>query len=77
MNLEKLNNLLPRIFFFCSFFLLALVGLEFVINLFGYTILRTIGHTKGRMLEFSAIFLVAVIALLLRQVRQELRKTKI
>lgn len=77
MNLEKLTNLLPRIFFFCSFLLLALAGLEFVVNLFGYTILRGISYTAGRLLEFSTIFFMVVLVFLLRQVRDALKKTKI
>ena len=77
MNLEKLTNLIPRIFFFCSFSLLVLAGLEFVVNLFGYTVLRARSYTAGRLLEFSTIFFLVVVVFLLRQVRDALKKTKI
>ena len=76
MNLEKLNSTVSRIFFFGSFLLLAIAVLEFVVNLFGYTFLRVSSYTPGRLLQFAAISLIFVIALLLRQVREELKKTK-
>lgn len=73
MSFDQLSSILNRVFFFGAFILLFLAILESVINLFGYTILREF-YTAGRLLEFAAILLVFVIALLLRQLRDELRE---
>ena len=79
MDLEKLNSIVYRIFFFGSFLLLAIAVLEFVLNRFGYTILLAIGegYSAGRLLQLVALLLTFVLALLVRQVREELKKAKI
>ena len=77
MDLEKLNSIVYRILFFGSFLLLAVAVLEFVLNWFGYTVLQAIGYTAGRVLHLAALLLTFVLALLLRQVREELKKAKI
>ncbi len=77
MNLQKLNSTVPRIFFFGSFLLLAIAILEKVVNIFGYTVLRATPYNPARLLELASVLLLFVLALLLRQVREELRKAKI
>jgi len=77
MDLEKLNSIGYRILFFGSFLLLAVAVLEFGLNWFGYTVLQAIGYTAGRLLQLAAVLLTFVLALLLRQVRDELKKTKL
>ena len=77
MDLEKLNSIVYRILFFGSFLLLAVAVLEFVLNWFGYTVLQAIGYTAGRLLQLAALLLTFVLAILLRQVRDELKKTKL
>jgi len=77
MDLEKVNSLGYRTLFFGSFLLLAVAVLEFVLNWFGYTVLQAIGYTAGRLLQLAALLLTFVLALLLRQVRDELKKAKI
>lgn len=78
MDLEKLNSIVYRIFLFGSFLLLAIAVLEFVLNRFGYTVLQAIGgYTAGRLLQLAALLLTFVLALLVRQVREELKKAKI
>lgn len=62
-----LTSLLNRLFFTAAFLLLAVAVLDRISNFFGYTIL--VGYPAGRLLEFSAIMLLFVIALLLRQTR--------
>ena len=69
----NLQSMMSRFFFFGAFVLLLLAGLEKVVNLFGYTILRDT-YRAGRLLEFATILLVFVIAILLRQIREDLRK---
>lgn len=76
MDLEKLNSIGYRALFFGSFLLLAIAVVEFVLNWFGYTILQAVGYTAGRLLQLAALLLTFVLALLLRQVREELKKAK-
>jgi preprotein translocase subunit SecY len=71
MNLDKLNSIVTRLFFVGAFFLAFIAVLERVVNLFGYTVLSV--YTPGRLLEFAIVLLTFVIALLLRQVRDQLR----
>ncbi len=75
MTLDKFNSWVSRILFFAAFLLLAIAIGERLANLMGYTILRQTSFAAGRLLEFAAIFLVFVIALLLRQIRKELKKS--
>lgn len=72
MRFEKPTSLISRAFFVIAFVLFSLAVLERVANAFDYTILaRT--YTAGRLLEFAVVFLVFVIALQLRELRQALR----
>lgn len=73
MSLDTLNSLASRASFFVAFVCLGFAVLEWVVNIFGYTILRGT-YSAGRMLEFAAVFMVFVMTLLLRQLREELRK---
>jgi hypothetical protein len=73
MNLEKLYSLISRLFFVSAFVLLALAALERVANLMNLTFLRGT-YTAGRLLEFSAILAIFVVVLLLRQIRELLKK---
>ena len=59
--MEKLNSLVSRVLFASAFALLGIALCEALINAFGYTVLRGI-YTAGRLLEFSAVLLVFVIA---------------
>ncbi len=77
MDLEKLNSIVCRIFFLGSFLLLAIAVLEFALNRFGYTVLHASNYTAHRLLELAVVLLIFVVALLLRQVREELKKAKI
>jgi hypothetical protein len=69
MNWESMLN---RLFFVGAFVLLALAVLERIVNAFGYTIILG-SFRPGRLLEFSAILLLFVTVLVLRQVRDEMR----
>jgi hypothetical protein len=66
-------SLLNRVLFLAAFLLLAIAVLDRLVNYFGYTILMG-GYTSGRMLEFAGIMLLFVIALVLREARDELRR---
>jgi len=71
VNLYNWNSVICRVFFLAAFLLLAVAIVDRFLNFFGYTILSS-GYSSGRMLEFAAIMLVVVIALLLRQIREGL-----
>jgi hypothetical protein len=73
MGSDRMMSMLSRVLFLTSFALLAIAVLERFVNTFGYTILGT-SYTPGRMLEFAGIMLLFVIAILLRQAREELRR---
>ncbi len=65
--MDKLNSLVCRVLFVVAFVLAGLAILEKVFNVLGYTLLRT--YSPGRLVEFAAVILMFVIALLLRDVR--------
>lgn len=72
MNFDKLSSAFSRLLFFAAFALLVLAIVEKIANLSGYTIMRA--YNPQRLLELAATMIVFVIALLLRQVREELKK---
>ncbi len=65
--MSTLNSFVCRILFIVAFALAALAILEKLLNFAGYTLIRA--FLPGRLLELSAIVLLFVIALLLREVR--------
>ena len=69
------QHLFLRLAFFAAFLLLAIAALEYVVNVFGFTILSTL-YTPGRLLEISSVMLLFVVALLLRQIRDGMAKAK-
>lgn len=73
MNLDRLTSLLSHVFATLAFLLLALGLIEWLANSLGYTIMHQ-AYRAGRLLELAAIFAVFVVALLLRQLREEIRK---
>lgn len=74
MTFDKLNSLVCRVFFTLAFALLAISLLEVIAHEMGYTILRR-SFDPSRLLEYAVILLVFVVAVLLRQIRQNLSKT--
>ena len=73
MSIDKLSSVISRIFFFSAFLLVALAVLDRLLNSFGYTILRG-PYTPGRLLLYAGTFMIFVVALLLREVREELKR---
>jgi hypothetical protein len=72
MNIDKISSVVARLFFAGAAVLFILAVLERICNLLGYTILR--GYfDPGRLLEWSIILVIFVIALLLRQIREQLK----
>lgn len=75
MDIAKLNSLVSRLFFAAALVLLGVAALEKAANLAGYTIIGG-AYKAGRLFELSTLLVIFVIALLLRQIREELRKNK-
>jgi lipopolysaccharide export LptBFGC system permease protein LptF len=70
---NSITSLISRVFFFISFVLMALALIERFLNFSGYTILGG-AYTPGRLLEAAGLLMIFVIAILLRQIRDSLRK---
>ena len=73
MNQDQLISVITRVGFFGASAFMSVAFIELVVRFFGYTILQQT-YKPGRLLEFAAIFLIFVIALLLRQVRDALKE---
>lgn len=75
MDVDKLSSQASRVFFTAAFTLFAVSVIEWSLSWFHRSLFgRT--YTPGRLLEFAVISLIFVIALLLRQIREEVRKPK-
>ncbi len=72
MKADKVTSILSRLFLSGAFVLIALAVSERMGEFLGYTITRPY-YTAGRLVEFSTMLLVFVVALLLRQIREELK----
>ena len=69
--MEKLKVSLRRLLFLGALILAAVAAFEKLATLIGYTLLR--GHySPGRLLEYSAVALLFVIALQLREIETSL-----
>ncbi len=66
----QLTSIVCRIFFIASFLVAGLAIWEKLANLFGFTLLR--GFPPSRLLAYSAIPLLFVIALQLREIKVSL-----
>ena len=71
--MKDISFYLRRILFIGAFFLAGIGILERLINIFGYTLLRA-QYTPWRLLEFSAIALLFLISLQLREINITLTK---
>jgi hypothetical protein len=75
MSLEKMVSVASRLFFLIAFVLLGFAVIERMANAAGYTILRV--YSGGRLLEFAAVLLIFVIALQLREMKEELKRRRL
>ncbi len=71
--IDRLTSAFCRLFFTASVLLLVLAVVDWGLGFFGWR-LKWLSYQPRRLLEFAAILMIFVIALLLRQVRQALRK---
>jgi len=72
MKINTISSIVARVFFACALVLLLLSVWERLANAMGYTVIRE-SFSPSRLLEFSVILVIFIIALLLRQIREELR----
>jgi len=72
MDVEKLGKYLSRTFFVAAFVLFVVAVVEWVLRMLGA--MHHPLYMPGRLVEFAAMFMVPLIAVLLRQIRDELRK---
>jgi hypothetical protein len=73
MGLERLVSLASRLFFLGAFLLLGLALVEKVANTSGYTIME-LYRRSDRMLEAAVVLLIFVIAIQLREIRDQLKR---
>jgi hypothetical protein len=71
--MEKWVSTVSRVFFLGAFALLAVALAERLANAAGYTVLGG-AFTGGRLLEIAVVLLVFVIAMQVREMREELRR---
>ena len=76
MNLDQLNSAVSRVCFIGGFAFLALVIIEELSLSFGRSFLSN-AYTPETLLNIGAILFIVVITLLLRQIREELKRRTI
>ena len=71
--MQQLSSLICRVLFVLAFVLAGFAVWERVARVFGYTVFRG-AYEPWRLLEFSAIVLLFVVALQLREIKVSLRR---
>lgn len=74
MDIEKWSHYSSRTFFYAAVVLFVIAVVEWVLAVFGAV--RPRFYLPGRLIEFAAMFMIPVITVLLRQIREELKKGK-
>ncbi len=73
MNYHRVTSVLYRICALGAFALLGLAAIEVVAKEYKYTVVHQ-RYEPGRLVEFAVMAAIFAIALLLRQIREELRR---
>lgn len=71
---DKYTSLFCRLFFAAASILFIIAAISWLIGLFGLK-LAWLPYQPGRLFELAAIMVIFVMALILRQIREALRKT--
>jgi xanthine/uracil permease len=74
MNYNKVASLVSRVVVLGAVVLIALGLIEGAANMLGYTVMHE-AHKPSHLIELGAALIVIVIALLLRQIRDQSRKS--
>jgi len=72
MNLEKLESVVSRVFFFGAFVLFVLALMERTADQFGYSVIQVTRAVT--LMETAVVLLVFVIAIQLRVIREALTR---
>jgi hypothetical protein len=72
MDYDQISSITSRVLFALTFVLLAASVLERIARIFGASLVP--GYDAARLLEIAVAFAIFVAVLLLRQIREELRK---
>ena len=72
MDIDKLNSIVLRVFFFGAFLVLAVAVLEKLLNLVGQSV-PGLNVPPSTLLGWSVVLVFFVIALLLRQIREAVK----
>jgi hypothetical protein len=75
MSIDKWNSVVCRVAFVVAMVFMGIAAVEKVANLLGYSVIRGT-YTAGRLFELATLLVIFVIALLLRQIREELKRNK-
>ena len=67
--IDKMTSFLSRLFFTVGLLLLLVAIADWILRIFGWTF-SWLMYQPGRLFEFSAILFIAVIVMLLRQIRE-------
>ena len=70
--MEAIQSIVLRVMFASAFLLLALGVVERLVNEYGYTIMRG-SLSGGRLFEIASVIVLFVVAILLRQIRDQAR----
>ena len=74
MNVDKISSWVSRVFTAAACVLFAVGVVEWLLGINRAKMLM--GYQPGRLTEFAAMFLLPVVVVLLRQIREEQRKPK-
>ena len=74
MDVERWSHFSSRTFFYAAVVLFVVAIVEWVLAVLGA--MRPRFYLPGRLIEFAAMCMLPVITVLLRQIREELRRGK-
>jgi hypothetical protein len=69
----KLTSFFNRLFFITAIILFIIAVVDWFLRLFGWTF-SWISYQPGRIFEFAAMLMIVVMVLLLRQIRDAVKK---
>jgi len=74
VDLNKWSSIGSRLCFAVAVVLFAVAIVDWILTMAGMK--ASVGYMPGRLIEFGAMFLIPVVTVLLREIREELRKPK-
>ena len=74
MDVNKWSSIGSRLCFAAAVILFVVAIVDWLLSVAGAKL--SLGYVPGRLIEFGAMFLIPVVTVLLREIRDELRKAK-